>query len=65
MAGSFLLASEAWGLARMYRDSGRQGDALPLFHFALEQWKLESTEFQPIGWPQVPQSAWSAVSARY
>src|ERR1019366_1630578 len=26
---------------------------------------LESIEFQPIGLPSVPQSAWSAVSARY
>ena len=26
---------------------------------------LESTEFQPIGLPQVRQSAWSGVSARY
>src|ERR1035437_46183 len=26
---------------------------------------LASIEFQPIGWPQAPQSAWSAVSARY
>src|SRR5450759_3398926 len=26
---------------------------------------LANIEFQPIGWPRVPQSSWSAVSARY
>ena len=35
---------------------------LPIFSLAIEA--LESTEFQPIGLPQVRQSAWSGVSAR-
>ena len=38
MADSFLIASEAVELGRLYRDFGNPQEALPFFHFALGFW---------------------------
>jgi hypothetical protein len=48
MANSFLIASEACELARMYRNVGRVADAVPLYQFALEFWRTHGDQ-----WPHL------------